>query len=327
MNFQQFKVWREQLLQQFTPMRLDCMNPFIAMQFVNEEASSPVSCSRDELIERWCEVMQQPEWRGYALPTRGVRTGLLALFHLFAQQHKSLYLPNDIYPFYHVAAQQAGLHQLAFNSWPDVDWSVLSQAGPDSVLLLTNPQNPSGQYLNQQQLESIASWLADFPQRRIVLDTVYCYDAAFDAATQALWQTGQCFICHSLSKAWLSPNCLGVVMCPDAERAMLQPLLALPEPEACRQAARALHKLDLPQRQQQVFHREWQRLLPLIQRFSADFTPPDTGYFAIVHCDFDTLLNQHRVLTIPASVFGIDKAGWSVISCLYEIKRYQEERI
>ena len=63
--------------------------------------------------------------------------------------------------------------------------------------------------------------------------------------------------------------------------------------------------------------RRWKVVLPSIRKIFPSWTPPDVGYFSSLPASFGTLLENHAILSVPASIFGSRMSDVSVITCLY----------
>jgi hypothetical protein len=229
-----------------------------------------------------------------------------------------VWLPEDVYPVYWELARGAGLACRPFATYPALDLGALAAAPPRSAVVLPCPLSPVGRPLTAGEAETLRAWLAAEPERRGVLDTVYCFANRLDAAAVALWRTGRVFVVHSLAKAWLSPETLGIVLAPAEAVGELTALLPPPKPDALPLAHLCLtERRDLPESLQRTFERRWRRLAPTLRAVVPGWRPPATGYFATLAVPFAELLERHDWLAVPASVFGSSDAGQSVITCLY----------
>ena len=322
MNYQEYRKFKESIKDQSSLLRLDCMNPFKAMNFMKKVNSTTSPIPESDVLDLWADKMRVQSLRSVALASHGVRESLKALFKYFALQKKELWLPDDTYPFYWDAALNSNLRPHGFSTSNAMNLTTLDQASANSVVVITNPVSPLGRRLNNKEINQIKDWLAGSPDRQIVIDTVYDYTSHFDALTLELFETGQCFIAHSLSKAWLERGIFGVLLTPKKERDTCANLLESPNSEACSSAFNAMEQCpDLPIQQQTAFSREWQRLLPKIQTLAPDFTSPVSGYFSVAKINHEVALNDFNTLVIPASVFGSRDSELSVITCLYDIAK------
>jgi hypothetical protein len=84
---------------------------------------------------------------------------------------------------------------------------------------------------------------------------------------------------------------------------------------------------DLPRRQQEAFEREWRRLAPFIRAADSRWSPPETGYFSVVQAPFETLLELHGTLAVPATVFGSRRGDFSVATCLHDLAGHEGARV
>lgn len=324
MNFSEYKAYRDELLTSAAPQRLDCLNPFVAMAFTHAPLAGADDRTSGEAIETWSAVMGMQHPAGSVVAVNGVRAGLTALFSALDARNMELILPADVYPFYWDTAR--GLvrrHPIrSFETLPLPDFSSLSEASSRSLALITNPVSPLGRYLSEDEVSTLKAWLSASPDRRLALDCVYAYRNGFDASTLSLLETGQVFVFHSLSKAWLQRGVWGAVVCPVADGESWRDIFSEPSAVSSGIACAALADLsDLPDAQQALFDREWDRLMPDLMRISdGRFKKPVSGYLGFIDVDHKTALSEHGALLVPASVFGSADAGLSVASCLYSMK-------
>ncbi len=319
MNFQEFKAFRDQVTEQRSLLRLDCMNPFKAMSFLKVEFENARRYSCDDALDLWAETMDVEEYRSAAIASGGVRESLKGLFHIFAAHGKELWLPEDVYPFYWDAAQNEGLSPRSFPTLPIPDFAVLNQASAESVVVITSPVSPLGRTLNEDETSQIKHWLSESSGRQVILDTVYSYTRGFDKNTMELFETGQCFVSHSLSKAWLERGVFGALLAPERDQQTCRTVLVSPSIEDCSSAFTALERSILPDKQQHAFSQEWGRLTPIIREFAPKHQIPNTGYFAAINARHDDVLEKYDALVIPATVFGSSSHDISIVSCLHDI--------
>lgn len=319
MNFIEWQAHRDKILEKHSPLRLDCLNPFISMNFLKESFSGAANVSSDQVLDLWAERMNAQDLRGQTIATPGVRESLKALFGHFAETGKQMVLAEDIYPFYWQEATKAGLEPLSFKTLPSPDFEPLKDTSDNTALLITSPLSPLGRDLNEGEVAALKSWLDESIERTLILDTVYNYRRGFDASTRALYDHGQTVIAHSLSKAWLERGIFGALTLPERNQT---PLEIFPEPSqaSCNSAFSALeHQELLADIQQRAFEKEWARLTPAIQKFAPDFTPPQNGYMAVVPANAVQVLNAHNTMIVPASVFGSSNDNLSVMTCLHDL--------
>lgn len=320
MNNAQFEKFKTEALQRENILRLDCLDPFKAMNFLKQDfISSSMPPSSDDVLNTWAKIMNVERYRDQAISSNGVRESLTHLFNIFATNDRDIWLPEDVYPFYWGAAARMDIKPHSFPTLPVPDFRPLDRASGNSVVLITNPITPLGRALNTDEINTLKNWLAQSKDRRLILDTVYSYSQKFNKGTLDLFETNQCIIVSSLSKAWLERGKFGILLAPKNDQILPQKI-AQPSMEACQSALIALHEQqNLPDIQQSAFTQEWERLAPTIQKFASDFRPPQTGYFSTINVNHRTVLDEFNALVIPASVFGSKKKNISVVTCLYDI--------
>mgnify|MGYP001176248475 CR=1 FL=1 len=306
-----------------TVLRLDEQNPFTTMNFLKREFTIATAQNRspEEVLELWSQVMEVPHLLETAQVSKGVRDSLHGIYTTLEDTDKELWLPEDVYRFYWDAAGEHGLSPKAFVTLPQPDIQKLDEASDNSIALFTNPLRPLGRVFNREEVNGLKNWLAQSEKRQLILDTVYSYQRSFDGTTQELMDTGQCYIVHSLSKAWLERGNYGILIPPANTHSDInwRSVLSSPSTESCTSAYTALEQeTDLPYIQQEIFSHTWEKLTPRIQDFAPDFTPPTSGYFAAVQANAEEVLKQHNTHIIPASTFGSQNQDMSILSCLHD---------
>ena len=303
---------------------LDEQNPFTTMNFLKRKFSAAAAQPRtpEEVLELWSYVMEVPHLLETAHVSKGVRDSIHGIYTSLENTDKELWLPEDVYRFYWDAADEHRLSPKAFSTLPQPNIQELDKASDNSIVLFTNPLRPLGRVFNQEEVNGLKNWLAQSDKRQLILDTVYSYQRGFEQTTHELMETGQCFLVHSLSKAWLERGNYGVLIPPAKDDVHInwKDMLSTPPNESCTSAYIALmEEPDLPYIQQKRFSHTWEKLTPRIQEFAPDFTPPASGYFAAVQANAEDVLKQHNTHIIPASTFGSTQEDMSVISCLHDI--------
>ena len=331
MNYEQFKVFRDQVVTKPSVKRLDCMNLSKAMSHLLDSIPKPSTVSQwttNNVIELWAKNMgiaNNKDIKNYEKNiacASGVREILNGIFKLIAKQGKDLWLPDDVYPIYWKLAKEAGIKTNAFSTIPKLDLTFLNNTSKKSVVLLPNPITPLGRHLNDYEVEELKTWVTSSKERRLIIDAVYTFENQFDNRTLELWKTEQAFIAHSLSKSWLSSGVLGVALIPSDITPSLRNVLEPLTEGSVDKATQIMTSLpELPNTLKKVFIDEWKRLTPHIQQISPGFKPPETGYFSTIKRATEAILEKDSTLTIPASIFGSKDTELSIISCLYEIKQ------
>lgn len=285
--------------------------------------ADPSHVHRCHLAENWVSTFGLPSaWAGRALVSSGVRHSLSLLLAAFAADRLELRIPQDVYPVYGRLAKAAGARFTTFRTLPGL---ALPEDG--DVLLLPNPLKPTGRHLDPVEVEELRRWLEARPQRRLLLDAVYTFRARFDPSTLELVGTDQVILLHSLSKGWLHPQVFGVALVPEADRLRLGPSFRdAPPTQASQRAARELmlSHSHCPQRVAAELATRREAMCALLPAEVRGRMLPSTrmdpiGYLVPVQLEYRTLLERYRLVAIPASVFGSDRADWSVLSTLGQV--------
>lgn len=320
MNYGDFRVWRDELLQQRPAMRLDCMNPAKALEhLVGTDVPAAPPASLTALQSCWETVLGLMVDRERLVIGTGVRDLLRVLFGILAAADRTFWLPRDVYPVYWQLAKELRLK--SFTTIPTLDWSFLARTGPNDCILLAVPLSPTGRPLSACESVALEAWLNGSANRHLLIDGVYNYSFPLCTDRQSeLQMHDRCYSMFSTSKAWLLPQTCGTAIVAAASRADIQERVTTPN-EFQRGIAcmRLTLESDLPAKLQRRFGQQWLKLQPQIQRIDANWRPPETGYFSIIETPGGELWDEHRVVGVPASVFG-SEANVSVITCLFDIK-------
>ena len=326
MNYQRYCDWKEEVLKKRSPRRLDCMNPVKALEFIAapvEQVKHPVSPA--ELLQWWKTTFALGVELGQFAMGRGVRQILQLVLECLYNEGRTLWLPQDVYPVYSELAGR--LCTRPYETLVDFNLDFLDDSSDTDVLLITDPLTPLGRYLRIHELEQCDEWLRKSPNRLLIIDAVYCFGPDRLSRLNDILQTDQAVVLHSLSKAWLAPHLLGVAACP---RRLTKEIdgqgNGYPMDSLDIQQAHSIVTADpgRPLLLQKLFFQQWLILEPEIRKASDDWRPPQTGYFSLVPVNNNSLLQEHDILAVPASVFGSKRENLSVISCLFDIRTNQE---
>jgi hypothetical protein len=139
----------------------------------------------------------------------GVRESLSILMKLF--NDKQWLLPSDNYPYYLTEAEKQNVSFALFDTLEKKGLSELVAGSNDAdILLVTYPLKPSGMEYTAEDGETLRSWLAVNPERRVILDAVYLFELHEEHELFALFhETRQVIILYSLSKAFAAPLVAG----------------------------------------------------------------------------------------------------------------------
>jgi aspartate/methionine/tyrosine aminotransferase len=171
------------------------------------------------------------------------------------------------------------------------------------------------------EIDALFRWLRGPRRRLLIIDAVYTFDFSVGRAlSDSLLADNQCLVLWSCSKSWLYPGVLGLAKVPASLAPGLRSRVSLPSDiEVGRVIAMLEGGPDLPRMQQDAFDREWRRLAPCLRSASPDWQPPATGYFSVVSAPFMRLLEEHGILSVPATVFGSRRNDLSIVTCLHAL--------
>lgn len=278
---------------------------------------------RCHLAPLWCALRGLPPYTAHtAFACDGVRHGLELLFRAFASTGRRVAVPADVYPVYWRIAAAAGVGTSAMETFPVFDLArVLAQATSDgaSIALLPAPLKLHGRAWTEAEVDVAIRWLGQNGDRRLVLDGVYSFGQLLDATILRLIATDQVYYLDSLSKGWLHELVFGMALVPERDRESLQDIFRALRPDQ-RQLFLARELMTQFQSFPAQLERELGlRRVELTQRLAevgVAARPVARGYLVAIESDSDTLLENHRVLALPASVFGSERRDISIASAL-----------
>ena len=324
MNFSEFQSFREQLLRERSDIA-DCAETnlyrTLARLLPPSEATPDGPVHRCHLAEAWANRFGLPaESAPRAFISCGVRDSLERLFRHYAKQPVRLWLPEDNYPVYRDLATATGLTPRFFSTLPEPIWpNQPPEHGPE-ILLITNPLKPLGRWLDDREVQSLTTWLAQSPQRRLLIDAVYTFEMRFHESTARLLSTGKTLLLHSLTKGWLSPRLFGVALVPESDAPALLPHFREnppAQPSLVRAREFLLRYPDMPHtiacELMQANHRLNAMVPTRTTRLTGNSTP---GYFIALATPWTELLERDRLLGLPAAVFGSPRNDITILSSL-----------
>ena len=285
LNYQDYRKFKEELnLAEYK--RLDCMNPFKAMSFIQPTHKS---VNETEALEYIASISEYP---GRISLSSGVRGALKTLFEVY--KSSKVYIPNEVYPVYFDLLDTSS----NFCHYSIFDESALEDV-QDSVILYT--LNHFGELdLDNKKAESLIS-----KGNILAIDAVYDYDFGL-RKFYSLVDSGKCFILSSFSKTQLCRNFGYVFHKSDINFESPQNYYCFDE--------------GIPQKQLSFIKERWEQI-----QSSLDFKLVDSKhpYFKLVDRSFEELLKM-KILGIPLSVFSKFECAQdkTVVSCLYEIDKY-----
>ena len=302
-EFVAFKQFSEMSLKANPDLRrFDCLNPIKAIKHEFDFSFTP-------------EIDIKSAWQQFlnikftsCVFSQGVRDSLYGIFKLLKSSGIPVDLPSDVYPVYQMIARKVGLQFKLYPTLPTYD----VEAFKTDTALITAPCVPSGKDLNGDDFRALLAWLRKFKHRLLIIDRVYDYNNS--AVIQPLIDGGQTIVCYSLSKTFLSPLTMGMTVVPSP----LESSLKKPLPPDVDKAKVLLTKYKgFPRQQQDIYRYRWKLL-----KDAFAFTPPETGYLAVVPLNFKELLKKN-ILAIPGNVYGTSN-DHSIITCLHESNAYAD---
>jgi histidinol-phosphate/aromatic aminotransferase/cobyric acid decarboxylase-like protein len=325
-DYASFRRWRDGVVALRPGVRrLDCMNPVKALASWVEvgkwQAAAPTTATASDIAAVWSTATGHQLPPGEHVLGRGVRPLLEAVMRSLPAGSGELWLPDDVYPVYWQLARATGRVTRSFSTLGRGAWAFLTEAGLDAVAVLPVPLSPLGRWLAPKEAAQLEAWLWRAKDRLLVIDAAYTYDFATSRAVlRPLLDSGRCVALWSFSKSWLRPDMLGIARAPQGWAATLQGQVELPSANELAAAITWLGaRPDLPSQQAVAFQRQWPRLSETIRAAIPDWQPPTSGYFSTVTISHRTLLADHGILAVPASVFGATDADVSIVSCLHDL--------
>lgn len=237
------------------------------------------------------------------LISHGVRNTLETLFTL--HNSKKWLIPEDCYPWYNQKAREYNLNTSTYQ--------VLKTSGnifqdllttDADILLTTEPLKPTGRDLNEEEWDTLNTWVKD-ENKLLIIDTVYSLNLSTMTKLWNLYHNNRnVIIAHSLSKSYATPKSIGITITKQAE---LTPIFRnIPKDEGrLRQAYTLLNhgaehqkliKDSLRQASQEL---QLQTSMKLSEHTYMYYDPYD---------DHEMLLRQ-GILAVPTSVYGSTQPG------------------
>ncbi|TWB43644.1 PLP-dependent aminotransferase family protein [Nitrospirillum pindoramense] len=327
MDFMEFLAWERQAaadrpdVLRLTETRI--AEAFTLLRPPVEVPDAFPTVHRCHMAQLWRTVRGLPaDGARETLVCRGVRHALGLLLRRYAEQGRQLLLPGDVYPVYGRIAAAAGLPATRRGIFPAFDAAAVFQTaeaiGAD-IVLLPAPLKLQGRDWTTAEARVGRDWLAGASSRRLLLDGVYSFGGPLAPAVLDLMATGQAIYLDSLSKGWLTAQVFGVAIVPEGDFAShAEDFRQDPPSQADLFRARALmtdHD-GLPERLRQGLAERRAAVAGQLAAAGVTAHPPGQGYLIPVEGTAPALLERHGLLTIPLSVFGGDRPGWSIASAL-----------
>jgi aspartate/methionine/tyrosine aminotransferase len=328
MNFHDFQHWREQALRADPDLRdageTNVYRALAAWQPPNITEGAR-TLHRCDLARKWLDRY------GYAstlsrsaLVCGGVRHALELIFQQLATDGDTgVWLPQDVYPAYGELARAVGLVPRTYATLPSPDLPAVPPRTGSEYLLIANPWKPLGRYVSEGEYAHLVNWLEASPSRYVLIDGVYDFAAPFHDVTQRLYATGRAVLLHSVTKGWLWPKTFGIALMgecgPRLERVFRD---HSPGTASLLLADRLLSKeVNLPMQIAGELDRRadrWRETLPaaVCEAMLGSGWETPGRYFFPIDMPAMQLMQRHRILGIPASVFGARDWDGSILSSL-----------
>lgn len=293
--------------------KLNCLNPSVDLCWMrNTTTINPSEASSEEVLSVWRETHKDTRSKEHMIPTLGVRSSINSIFRYLYSKKPSITatIPSDIYPVYHRIAEDI----LPFNTYDSMNdfsyWRKLltsSKINKPNVLLVTNPVSPTGKHLSGRYITLLERWVSH-PDRWIIVDAVYNYTQMLQKELQG----PRIFWCSSLSKTYLSPLQGGIIHIEDS--AVIDELQDFVQPPVPNAKTIMINNPLLPAKQQLLFSARWAHLC----RKYPDVidTIPENGYMTSVKSTHQAVLEKHKIIGVPASVFGNENNKETILTCL-----------
>ncbi len=325
MNYANYKQFREEVLAEKCPLRLDCMNPVRALASWAKKPERLLALGPIGAVDAWSRATRITLSSDQTVVSVGVRDLLSAALSWVLERDQELWLPEDVYPVYWELARCAGASTRAFTTVPHPNWDFLAQTSRCAAVLVPVPLSPVGRLPTDVEFDVLFRWLKASRHRLLIIDAVYSFNfSAGRTFLDALLADNQCLILWSCSKSWLCPGVLGIAKVPSELAPNLQRRVTLPSnADAARISAILEYYPELPRMQQEAFDREWHRLTKRIRAAMQDWQPPPTGYFSVLSAQFTRLLDEYDILAVPATVFGSRRNDLSIITCLHDLAAHE----
>ena len=329
MNFSEFQSWREQALKT-DPELLDCgetnvYRALAAWQPRPDGLAGDRTIHRCDLARLWLDRYGYPRTLSRsALVCAGVRHALHLIFRQLATEDDVvLWLPRDVYPTYGELARVEGLAPRTYATLPS---PALPTAHPNAgreYLLIANPWKPLGRHVSDDEYSHLLNWLEASPSRYVLVDSVYDFATPFHDITQRLYATGRVVLLHSVTKGWLWPKTFGIALMGECGPRFERVFRENPPATASLRLADSFLSKDagVPMQIAGELDRRsdrWLETLPAAVRavlLGSGWETPGRYFFP---ADMPTtlLMERHRILSIPASVFGATDWNGSLLTSL-----------
>lgn len=321
MDFQAFIKLKSDLLAK-QPKLINCgeTNLYKSLTPLLIQSETNISFERKrhrcDLAKIWAQLYGIAEKNSQlALVSCGVRHSLENIFKYAATNKLKFLLPTDNYPVFLELAKKADVKYSTYTTLCGPKWPSPNMEG--DFLLVTQPIKPLGRGLSETDVDSLNDWVSAASHRRLVIDTVYDFEAPLSKTAMDLWQKGQTILLHSVTKGWLRPRLFGIALVSELDFESYFPVfqpLDIPNENLALAEHLLTNHPNMPKMVASHLRDARRRMMQELSGVEPD-TTDESVYFFPIRRSFDTLLQQ-GVLAIPASVFGSRQRNLSILSSL-----------
>lgn len=294
---------------------LNCLNPVKDMDFLKNKVDNEKNFSTDNILDVWYNHIGLPLEKNKIILSRGVRDSLSSILKYLKMNYQNIKcnIPEDIYPVYQQICDEVGVKKNEYFTLSNthIKWqNILVNNNDPEVLLITDPHSLTGEYMQNNDLYYLKTWLNNNSNKWIIIDAVYNY-TPHPNLKHPLLNEPRVFWCTSLSKTFISPLMTGIIatnvteLINDLQKLTYQPL------DISKNII--IQNKYLPIQQQLYFYSAWKHLQMKYQKIIR--RTPNNGYLLTLPFSNNYLMDKYNIVGIPLSVFGGTNQK-TVISCL-----------
>ena len=307
------------LLKNSNLMRLDCLNPIVALNKlipINLPNPENQKLEQKDVLNKWLKAYKYSKINQFGI-SMGVRDSLTGLFRIIQKQNKTILIPNGIYPVY---KQIAYLTNVNFIEYKLDQFQLVFNTS--ATILITF--NHLYKWETTHNFNMIYNWLISNTNNFLIIDCVYAYTDEFTKLFEKLLSTNQVVILHSLSKSHLLPLHFGVNITQNTNLInKLDKYIEKPTHDLLNNSFNRLSLIsDLPLMQTKLFTNRWNEIRKELKNKNIDLNVSNKpiNYMTNLNSSFDDLLVKN-ILSVDESVFSENEntKEKTIVSCLYNI--------
>ena len=322
MKLEEWHAIRDSVLAEGSPTRLDCLNPFKALERWRNQECTEIASAAD--LKEQFKLSFNLEGRDSPVLTKGVRSFLRSLMSSQIGRSAQWRIPADVYPAYVEIGKGVGVVMSPISTSPTLTLKECAERSSPSILLLPVPHSPTGRAYGEDEIAFLESWLVQ--GNYLVLDLVYAYAPLIPNIYRELLMTSaNVFAACSISKTWLQRCVAGFALLPSDFEDDLVARCEQPNELECGLAIQCMQEQPtLPQFQSECFKKRWEELKPILQSIDPSWSPPPSGYLSSIGVGWERLCKEFDILGVPPALFGSVQSSTTVISCMYDLsERYE----